>query len=77
MPAIDDVDSTWINGKFVGTGRVWNEPRRYEIPASVLKAGTNTIALWILDTGGRAGSSMNPMDYACSWEKKVSLSGPG
>lgn len=77
MPAIDDVDSTWINGKFVGTGRVWNEPRRYEIPASVLKAGTNTIALWILDTGGAGGLFNEPNGlYLQLGEKKISLSGP-
>ncbi len=60
MPAIDDVDSTWVNGQFVGTTRVWNEPRKYEFPASVLKPGRNTVAIWVLDTGGAGGMFNEP-----------------
>ncbi len=55
LGAIDDQDDVWINGKLVGGmhgGDKWNVPRRYEIPAGVIKRGENTIAVRMLDTGG-------------------------
>lgn len=77
MPAIDDVDSTWINGQFVGSMHIWNAPRSYNIPASVLKVGTNIITIWILDTGGAGGLFNDPTDlYIQTGDKKISLVGP-
>lgn len=53
---IDDTDSTFVNGRFVGqTAGKWNEPRRYAIPAGVLKPGNNQISVWVEDTGGGGG----------------------
>lgn len=52
---IDDRDTVWINGKLVGSTHVdgkWAEPRVYEIPAGLLKAGRNVIAVRVLDTAG-------------------------
>lgn len=63
MPAIDDQDSTWVNGVFVGNTNQWDAPRTYQIPAGVLKKGTNILAIRILDTGGGGGLADNPNQF--------------
>jgi sialate O-acetylesterase len=60
LGAIDDDDTTWINGVRVGATQGYNVPRDYTIPASVLKAGRNVLTIRALDTfgpGGFAGST--------------------
>ncbi len=54
---IRDQDFTYINGKLVGNTDN-TEPRKYTIPAQLLKIGQNTIAVQVLnyfDKGGIAG----------------------
>jgi sialate O-acetylesterase len=55
LGAIDDIDSTWVNGRFVGSTALWNEPRVYRLPAGLVKAGRNVMAVRVLDTGGNGG----------------------
>lgn len=55
LGAVDDIDSTWVNGRFVGSNNTWNAPRVYRLPAGTLKAGRNVIAVRVLDTGGGGG----------------------
>lgn len=52
---IDDRDTTWVNGIKVGENSLYNANRVYKIPAGVLKAGRNVIAVRVLDTGGAGG----------------------
>ena len=53
---IDDSDESFINGVSVGiTKNKYNEKRKYKIPAGVLKAGRNVIAVRVEDTGGGGG----------------------
>lgn len=53
---IDDSDETFINGVRIGsTLNRYNEDRRYQVPAGVLKAGENVIAVRVEDTGGGGG----------------------
>jgi sialate O-acetylesterase len=52
---IDDRDVTWVNGVRVGGMDDWSAARDYRIPAGVLKAGRNVIAVRVLDTGGGGG----------------------
>ncbi len=53
---IDDGDRTWINGVEVGkTENAYNETRVYNVAPGVLKAGENTLAVRIEDTGGGGG----------------------
>lgn len=53
---IDDSDEVWVNGQRVGgMQKSWNVPRVYRVPASVLRAGLNTIAVQVTDTGGGGG----------------------
>ena len=55
---IDDMDVTWINGSRVGG---YENPghhytvRNYPVPAGLLKAGKNTIAVRVMDHGWPGG----------------------
>ena len=60
LGAIDDRDTTWLNGVKVGALNIWNAPRRYRIPAGLLKAGVNVIAVRAVDTGGPGGFTSKP-----------------
>ena len=53
---IDDNDETFVNGVKVGTTDGYNTPRKYTIAAGILKAGKNTIAIKVGDTGGGGGA---------------------
>ncbi len=58
---IDDSDETYINGQQVGvTQDAYSEPREYTVPASVLRAGENTLAIRVTDTGGGGGLMGTP-----------------
>ena len=62
LGAIDDRDTTFVNGVEVGQMNEWNAPRNYKIPAGVLKAGRNVIAVRALDTAGPGGFSGEPKE---------------
>jgi len=55
LGAVDDDDTTWVNGAKIGATNGWDIPRVYRVPAAVVKAGTNVIAVRVLDTGGGGG----------------------
>ncbi len=52
---IDDIDSTYLNGKLIGTARVYNQNRVYNIPNGILTKGKNTIVIKVIDGGGGGG----------------------
>jgi sialate O-acetylesterase len=55
---IDEVDSTWINGKFVNNTFGYGTRREYPLFAGVLQKGTNQITVNVLNTwdvGGMLG----------------------
>ena len=52
---IDDRDTTWFNGEQVGEMDVWNQPRSYEVPGRLVKAGRNVVAVRVVDLGGGGG----------------------
>lgn len=58
----DDLDSSFVNGVFVGGIESWNAPRTYRVPAGILHAGVNSIAVRVLDTGGGGGLWGGPKD---------------
>jgi sialate O-acetylesterase len=77
---IDDRDTTYVNGVEVGHMNVWNAPRNYKIPAGLLKAGRNLIAVRALDTAGPGGFSGDEADMTLSLEgdektQPISLAG--
>jgi azurin len=58
---VDDTDVTYINGRRLNaTVNQRNAPRQYEIPAGLLHAGTNTIAVRISNVNGRGGFAPDP-----------------
>ena len=54
----DETDMTWVNGVVVGSQYGAGDARRYRLPTGLLKVGTNTVVINVLDTyseGGLAG----------------------
>ena len=88
LSAIDDDDTTWVNGTEVGTTTYYNTQRRYRIPASALKATGNEITVRVLDTGGGGGiweprlrfdivpadGNGTPLPLAGPWKVRFSVS---
>ena len=58
---VDDSDVTYVNGVRIGaTVTSRNLPRQYSIPAGVLTAGSNVIAVRISNVNGRGGFVPDP-----------------
>jgi len=58
LGAIDDMDRTYFNGVPVGgyeDAGSWQTPRTYEVPAELVKQGSNLIAVRVYDSGGAGG----------------------
>ncbi len=85
LGAIDDIDTTWINGVEVGETGFYSTPRQYRVPAGVLRAGRNVVAIRVIDTGGGGGFFGKPeqlvlrpeagalVPLAGEWQRKVSV----
>lgn len=63
LGAIIDADEVFINGKKVGVTYYMYPPRRYNVPAGLLKAGNNTIAVRMTNVSG-LGGFVPEKDYA-------------
>ena len=57
LGAIDDADSTYINGKLVGADKSWDKDRVYTVDASLLHKGDNTITIKMIDNSAQGGMS--------------------
>ncbi len=55
MGRIIDADETYVNGKLVGHITYQYPPRRYDVPAGLLKAGKNVITVRVVNTAGKGG----------------------
>ena len=55
LGTIDDDDITWVNGAEVGRTAGYAEPRRYRVPATVLRPGVNVLAVRVVDGAGGGG----------------------
>lgn len=77
LGAIDDRDTTWVNGVKVGAMNDWNAPRNYKVATGVLRPGLNSIAIRVLDTGGGGGlhGQPNQMSLEIKGGDGVSLAG--
>lgn len=84
FPAVDDGDDTYINGQLVGKTWSYNEPRNYEIPTGVLRAGDNLLVVKVTDVQGGGGIWGDPAalylevngvryELAGEWEYKPSV----
>jgi sialate O-acetylesterase len=88
LSAIDDDDTTWVNGIEVGTTTLYNTPRSYRVPAAALRATGNEIMVRVLDTGGGGGiyeprlrfdlapadGNGTPLPLAGPWKVRFSVS---
>jgi sialate O-acetylesterase len=55
LAKVDDCDEVWVNGERVGGRCGWDQPRRYAVPAGVLRPGANWIAVRVTDHFGGGG----------------------
>jgi sialate O-acetylesterase len=74
---IDDFDDSFFNGKEIGHTELFILKRSYTIPASEVKAGDNTIAIRVFDTGGLGGINKGPMTLSVVGDTsaKIDLAG--
>ena len=77
MGPIDDIDVTWFNGVKLGSKERWNLPRKYLIPASIVRPGKNLIAIRCIDNGGPGGLWGDAEQYYISDPdgNKISIAG--
>ena len=61
LGAIDDMDITLFNGKFIGITDNWATPREYLIPANLVHNGKNEIIVYVINSSGEGGL-MGPSD---------------
>src|SRR6185295_11347415 len=87
LDMVDDIDTTWVNGVKVGFTLGYNVVRRYSVPAGVLKAGRNMVAVRVLDTGGGGGiwgdqklqlafkgqAPAPPVDLSGPWQYRIGM----
>ncbi|HLO53219.1 MAG TPA: sialate O-acetylesterase [Saprospiraceae bacterium] len=76
LGCIVDADSVYINGQFVGTTSYQYPPRKYNIPASLLKEGKNEITIRVIDENGRGGFVKDkPYELVFKDKSKINLEG--
>jgi sialate O-acetylesterase len=71
---MDDADSTYFNGQWIGATNGYNN-RNYTVPAKFLKVGENTIAVRIVNFGGRGGIFPEDKRNFKSGDKELIISG--
>ena len=81
MGRIVDADFVYVNGEQVGNITYQYPPRRYTVPAGLLKAGKNLIAVRVLNYGGKGGfvpekpyyltDGADSLDLKGTWQYKV------
>jgi sialate O-acetylesterase len=75
MGRIVDQDSVFVNGKFVGTTGYQYPPRRYQVPEGILKEGTNTICVRVINNGGHGGFILDKPYYLAVGSDTLDLKG--
>uniref|UniRef100_UPI0025D0FB3D sialate O-acetylesterase n=1 Tax=uncultured Microbulbifer sp. TaxID=348147 RepID=UPI0025D0FB3D len=83
---IVDADTTYVNGHKVGNTTYLYPRRRYQVPAGLLRAGKNTIAIRIVNERGRGGFvqdkpyrltvSGDTVDLSGDWQYRVGTAMP-
>ena len=84
LGAIDDHDTTYFNGERVGatgaeTPNSYAAPRRYKIPARLVRAGRNVVAVRVFDAIGGGGFAGTPDEMRLSADggtEAITLDGP-
>lgn len=77
---IDDDDVTYFNGEEIGRTRGWRTPRRYVVPARLVRPGRSVIAVRCTDGAGPGGMHGEPAEFHISPvdapDDRRSLAGP-
>ena len=71
---IDDYDWTFFNGVQIGATPSYNAPRRYRVPAELVRPGKNLLAIRVLDTGGDGGLYGRPEQLKLQKDSTTTLS---
>ncbi|WP_210521812.1 sialate O-acetylesterase [Hymenobacter terricola] len=71
-----DADSTYINGRLVGTTGYQYPPRKYDFGPDVLKPGRNVVTVRIISNGGRGGFTMEKKYQLTAGGQTLDLRGP-
>ena len=81
MGRIVDADEMYVNGKKIGNITYQYPPRRYEIPADLLKEGKNIFVIRVTNTSGKGGfvpdknyfmtANGEEIDLKGTWQYKV------
>ncbi|MES2517459.1 MAG: sialate O-acetylesterase [Bacteroidota bacterium] len=81
MGRIIDADEMYVNGKKIGNITYQYPPRRYEIPADLLKEGKNTFVIRVTNSSGKGGfvpdkpyfmtTNGEEIDLKGTWQYKV------
>ncbi len=72
---IVDADSTFINGVFIGTVSYQYPPRRYTVPAGILKEGRNVLTVRVISNIGDGGFVPDKTYELTAGDFKTSLEG--
>ena len=73
---IVDQDFAYVNGELVGTTGYQYPPRRYTVNAGVLKEGTNSIAVRIINNKDQGGFILDKRYYLAVENDTIDLEGP-
>ena len=72
---IEDQDSAWVNGFAIGSRAQVGDPRRYRVPAEILRPGENSVTVWVHDRTGFGGITAS-VELAHPDGRTLSLDGP-
>jgi len=75
MGRIVDADEMYVNGKKIGNITYQYPPRRYEIPADLLKEGKNTFVIRITNTSGKGGFVPDKNYFMTAHGEEIDLKG--
>jgi sialate O-acetylesterase len=72
---IDDLDTTWVNGRMVGNTFGWSQEREYPIPSGYLHAGANEIVFAASNSYGPGGlqSTADKLAFTVKGGERISL----
>lgn len=75
MGRIIDADEMYVNGKRIGGTGYQYPPRRYEIPAGLLKAGKNTFVIRVTNLAGKGGFVPDKPYFMTASDQQIDLKG--
>jgi sialate O-acetylesterase len=72
---IDDMDTTWVNGRIVGNTFGWSKEREYPIPPGYLHAGANEIVFAASNSYGPGGlqSAADKLAFTVNGGERIPL----